>query len=95
VLNFFNFSSGDLGFWNTNKDKIPMLGYIIIAVVLVYLAIKKKLSIIPILGLLTNLYLITELGITNWMRFLIWLVVGLALYFTYGNKHSKLKKDIQ
>ena len=95
VLNFFNFSSGELGFWDTNKDKIPMLGYIIIAVVLVYLAIKKKLSIIPILGLLTNLYLITELGITNWMRFLIWLVVGLALYFTYGNKHSKLKKEIQ
>jgi amino acid transporter len=95
VQNFFNFSSGDLGFWDTNKDKIPMLGYIIIAVVLVYLAIKKKLSIIPILGLLTNLYLITELGITNWMRFLIWLVIGLALYFTYGNKHSKLKKEIQ
>ena len=84
VQNFFNFSSGDLGFWDTNKDKIPMLGYIIIAVVLVYLAIKKKLSIIPILGLLTNLYLITELGITNWMRFLIWLVIGLALILLMG-----------
>jgi len=84
-----------VGFWDANKEKIPMLGFIVIAVVLVYLAIKKKLSIIPILGLLTNLYLITELGITNWLRFLIWLVVGLALYFTYGNKHSKLKKEIQ
>ena len=95
VINFFNFSSGTVGFWDANKEKIPMLGFIVIAVVLVYLAIKKKLSIIPILGLLTNLYLITELGITNWLRFLIWLVVGLALYFTYGNKHSKLKKEIQ
>ncbi|MGD0711726.1 MAG: amino acid permease [Bacteroidales bacterium] len=95
VRNFFDFSGGNLGFWDTNKDKIPMLGFIVIAVVLVYLAIKKKLSIIPILGLLTNLYLITELGITNWLRFLIWLVVGLSLYFTYGNKHSKLKKEIQ
>jgi len=95
VINFFNFSGGNQGFWAANKEKIPMLGFIVVAIVLVYLAIKKKLSIIPILGLLTNLYLITELGITNWLRFLIWLVVGLSLYFTYGNKHSKLKKEIQ
>jgi len=34
----------------------------------------------------------TELGITNWLRFLIWLVIGLTLYFSYGYYHSKLKK---
>jgi len=53
----------------------------------------KRLSLIPVLGLLTNLYLISELGITNWMRFLIWLVIGLTLYFSYGNKHSKLIRN--
>jgi amino acid transporter len=96
VVNFFNMTNSDasLSFWDVFKHKIPMLFFIIIASTLVYFAIKRKLSLIPILGLLTNLYLITELGITNWMRFLIWLVVGLALYFTYGNKHSKLKKEI-
>jgi len=97
VIHFFSSTSPEdpsLSFWEVFKNKIPMYGFIIISVVLVYLAIRKKLSLIPILGLLTNLYLITELGITNWLRFLIWLIVGLTLYFTYGNKHSKLKKEI-
>lgn len=96
VINFFistNPENPALSFWEVFKHKIPFYGFIIISVVLVYLAIRKKLSLIPVLGLLTNLYLITELGITNWMRFLIWLVIGLALYFTYGNKHSKLFRE--
>lgn len=96
VKNFFSNvdpENPSLSFWEVFKHKIPMYGFIIISVILVYLAIRKKLSLIPILGLLTNLYLITELGITNWMRFLIWLVIGLALYFTYGNKHSKLFRE--
>lgn len=92
------FSSSDpenlsLSFWDVFKHKIPMFGFIIVSAILTFYAIKNKLSLIPVLGLLTNLYLITELGITNWMRFLIWLVVGLTLYFTYGNKHSKLFRE--
>jgi basic amino acid/polyamine antiporter, APA family len=96
IVNFFGNTDPEnpsLSFWEVFKHKIPMYGFIIISTILVYLAIRKKLSLIPILGLLTNLYLITELGITNWMRFLIWLVVGLTLYFTYGNKHSKLFRE--
>ncbi len=96
VAGFFNMSSTDatLSFWDIFSPKIPMLIYIVVAVVLIFFAIRKKLSLIPVIGLLVNLYLMTELGITNWLRFLIWLVIGLALYFTYGNKHSKLKKDL-
>lgn len=75
-----------LAFWH----KIPMMFFILFSLGLSILAIAKRLSIIPVLGLLTNLYLMTELGITNWLRFLIWLVIGLLLYFTYGFKHSKL-----
>ncbi|RZJ89378.1 MAG: hypothetical protein EOO60_10085, partial [Hymenobacter sp.] len=42
----------------------------------------------------TNLYLMTQLGINNWTMFLIWLLIGLAIYFTYGYKHSKLNKVV-
>ncbi|MCX6230971.1 MAG: amino acid permease [Bacteroidetes bacterium] len=94
VFRFFNFNGAHYktnGFWNIFKHQIPMLGYIIIATVVSILALIKNFSLIPVLGLLTNLYLMTELGITNWMRFIIWLVVGLILYFAYGNKHSKLR----
>jgi APA family basic amino acid/polyamine antiporter len=49
-------------------------------------------SLLPVLGILTNLYLMTELGLTNWLMFVIWLVIGLVIYFFYGRKHSKLRK---
>jgi hypothetical protein len=39
----------------------------------------------------------SELGITNWSRFGIWLAIGLLLYFSYGIFHSKLpvSKEVQ
>jgi basic amino acid/polyamine antiporter, APA family len=58
------------------------------------LAFRKNLSLLPILGILSNLYLMTELGVTNWMIFVIWLVIGLVIYFSYGYKNSKLNKKI-
>ena len=94
IFRFFNFN-GEIyhanGFWAVFKHQIPMFGFIIIASTITILAILKSFSLIPVLGLLCNLYLMTELGITNWLRFIIWLCIGLILYFAYGNKHSKLK----
>jgi APA family basic amino acid/polyamine antiporter len=29
---------------------------------------------------------------TNWYRFIIWLVIGLVIYFTYGYRNSKLNR---
>jgi len=72
------------------SHKIPMIFFLIVAVILVYFSLTKKLSLIPILGLLSCLYLMTELGVTNWMRFGLWLLAGLVIYFIYGRKHSKL-----
>ena len=57
------------------------------------LALKMKFSMLPVLGILTNLYLMTELGITNWLIFLIWLSIGLVIYFSYGYSHSKLRDN--
>ncbi|MDZ7897268.1 MAG: amino acid permease [Arcicella sp.] len=58
---------------------------------LAVMALSMKFSMLPVLGILTNLYLMTELGITNWLIFLIWLAIGLVIYFSYGYSHSKLK----
>ena len=57
-----------------------------------YYTFKKNLSLIPVLGLSSCLYLMTELGITNWTRFALWLLVGLIIYIFYGYRNSKLKK---
>jgi len=70
----------------------PILVFIVSAIILTWAAIRKQLSLIPVLGLLTNFYLMAQLGITNWMRFLVWLAVGLVIYFSYGRRHSKMAK---
>ncbi|MDD2504449.1 MAG: amino acid permease [Clostridia bacterium] len=93
ITGFFSISdpnNPDLSFWSVFKHKIPMIGFVITSLVLIYYSLKKELSLIPVLGLLTNTYLITELGLTNWVRFIAWMAIGLALYFMYGHKHSKL-----
>ncbi|WP_312187575.1 amino acid permease [Sphingobacterium sp.] len=54
---------------------------------------KMNFSLLPVIGILINLYLMTELGASNWIIFLVWLVIGLAVYFMYGYKHSKLNKQ--
>src|ERR671927_332120 len=44
--------------------------------------------LIPILGIFTCLLLMFSLPYENWVRLIIWLVIGLAIYFLYGRKHS-------
>lgn len=66
--------------------------FIPIAMVISFFAIRRKWSLIPVLGLLTNLYLLSELGYLNWMRFLIWLAIGLVIYFGYSYRRSRLRR---
>ena len=58
--------------------------------VMVILCVVKRLSLIPVLGVMCCTYLMTELGWTNWFRFAIWLIVGMVVYFFYSYSHSKL-----
>ncbi|SFH17473.1 amino acid permease [Pedobacter insulae] len=76
--------------WSLFKHKIPMWIFLFICVVVGYYCVTKNLSLIPVLGLLSCLYMMCELGISNWIGFGIWLVVGLIVYFAYGFRHSKL-----
>ena len=71
---------------------IPYTFFVVTSLTVTVLAIYRNWSLIPVLGLLTNLFLMCELGITNWIRFGIWLLIGLILYFTYGSHNSKLNK---
>jgi len=79
--------------WGLFKHKIPMWIFLIICVFITYFSITKNLSLIPVLGLISCLYMMCELGISNWIGFSIWLVIGLVVYFAYGFKHSKLGQE--
>ncbi|MDQ3585042.1 MAG: amino acid permease [Acidobacteriota bacterium] len=79
------------GAWEVFRHKIPLLVYLVLSVVMIYLCFRYRLSLIPVLGLLSCAYLMTELGITNWVRFGLWLLAGLVIYFLYGYRHSHLR----
>lgn len=86
-------ASASSGVFEVIRNHFPQLIFGLVSVVITVLAVMKKWSLIPVLGLLTNLYLMSELGVTNWLRFGIWLIIGLVLYFTYGSKHSLLRRN--
>lgn len=44
--------------------------------------------LIPCLSIFVNLYLMFQLDLHTWIRFIIWLVIGYFIYFAYGIRHS-------
>nr|WP_067061433.1 amino acid permease [Mucilaginibacter sp. L294] len=72
--------------------KFPYFLFIILSATLAVVSFIKKLSLIPVLGLASCFYLMAELDYDSWIRFLVWLIVGLIIYFTYSYKHSILGK---
>jgi amino acid transporter len=76
--------------WALFVHKIPMWIFLIICGFIAYFCVTKNLSLIPVLGLISCLYMMAELGVSNWIGFGIWLAIGLVVYFLYGYKHSKL-----
>ncbi|MHA7208421.1 amino acid permease [Arthrobacter sp. MDT1-65] len=51
------------------------------------------MPIVPAFGVLASLFLMLQLHWETWVRFGIWLVIGLAVYFFYGRKHSLMNPD--
>src|SRR5438552_7724556 len=51
--------------------------------------------LVPILGIFTCLLLMFSLPAENWYRLIIWLLIGLVIYFLYGRRHSVMSKHIQ
>jgi len=49
--------------------------------------------LIPILGILTCLLLMFSLPAENWYRLIIWLAIGLVIYFLYGRRHSVMAQQ--
>ena len=47
--------------------------------------------VVPILGVLSNGYMMYKLGWVNWARLFIWLGIGLVVYFSYSRHHSRVQ----
>ena len=49
--------------------------------------------VVPIVGILFSIWLLTELAAITWLVFLAWVGIGLLVYFAYGIRHSRLARD--
>ena len=45
-------------------------------------------------GIMANLFLMGGLGVDNWLRLVIWMAIGLAIYFSYSRKKSHLGQTV-
>ncbi|WP_044642528.1 amino acid permease [Risungbinella massiliensis] len=48
--------------------------------------------LVPLIAIGLCLFLMTQLAVITWLAFGIWLVIGLAIYFLYSRKHSRLNE---
>jgi len=47
---------------------------------------------VPIIGIAVCMYLMYSLPTESWYRLAIWMAIGIAIYFAYGKKHSKIRE---
>jgi amino acid transporter len=78
--------------WINFARKIPTWIFILFTLFISVMTFLNNLSMIPLAGLLSCLYMMSEIKLENWIYFFIWLFIGLLIYFGYGRKNSNLAK---
>lgn len=73
-----------------SRQEILFLIFVLISVSIAVASFMKKLSLIPVLGMLCCLYLMIEIPARSWVVFFGWMAFGLIIYFSYGYWKSKL-----
>jgi APA family basic amino acid/polyamine antiporter len=78
-----------------------LLAFVIVCIAIMVLRKKSPnqprpfrtpwIPFIPIMGILFNGYMMYKLGWVNWARLIVWLIIGLVVYFTYGRHNSRVQ----
>ena len=80
--------------FQTPAVKIATIIFWLVSLTLSVMAFTRNLSLIPLLGLTSCLYLLTGMSGSNWKWFFIWFAIGLIIYFMYGYRKSKLSVPV-
>ncbi len=93
-------------FWTTPALRIVfgvLLAIAVIGALVVSLSyrgfiVKRPFSsplvpLVPLLGIMTCVYLMLGLPHITWIRFFVWLAIGMVIYFFYGIRHTKYDDD--
>lgn len=86
-----DYTAGKKTFMDLATPNISLIIFWISAVLLAFIAFIKKYSLIPLMGVITCMYLLTGMSKSNWQWFIGWLLLGVIFYFFYGYRNSKLK----
>jgi amino acid transporter len=88
-----DYTAGKISFMDAATPQISLIVFWCSAILLAVMAFIKKYSLIPLMGLITCMYLLTGMTKSNWAWFLGWLLIGLVIYFIYGYKKSRLAQQ--
>ena len=81
---------------NLGKDSLEevlFLAFVLLGLILSLATFFRNLSLIPILGVMFCAYLLIEIPAISWLYFFGWMGIGLAIYFLYGYRKSKLRTE--
>lgn len=73
-----------------NTTEILFIIFLLFAMVISIYTFLRKYSLIPIMGVLTCTYLMVEIPMVSWKWFMVWMILGLTIYFLYGYRNSQL-----
>ena len=75
-----------------NTEEVLFIIFLIFAAATSVVTFLRNYSTIPIMGVLTCSYLMVEIPLVSWKWFLVWMILGLVIYFLYGYRNSGLAK---
>ena len=80
-----------------------LLAFAIVCIGIIFLRVKRPdlkrpfktpfVPLVPILGALICMIQMYSLPLDTWLRLIIWMAVGMFIYFFYGTRHSQLRKQ--
>jgi basic amino acid/polyamine antiporter, APA family len=74
-------------------DLLPFYLFLTITAIVSVLTLIRQWSLIPVVGLLLNSFMMSQTMLVSWQRFLVWMLIGMAVYMGYGFWNSKLRAN--
>jgi len=75
-----------------NTQEVLFIIFLLFALGISIVTFIRNYSFIPIMGVLMCSYMMIEIPLVSWKWFVVWMALGLVIYFLYGYRNSKLAK---
>jgi APA family basic amino acid/polyamine antiporter len=93
VFFLYGYSDRSAQAWTNPSADILFVIFLLVASVITVVTVMRNLSLIPVLGMTSCLYLMVEIPAKSWLVFFAWMAIGLVVYFAYGYRKSKLRNQ--